>query len=158
LSQETITGREVRDLSVIKIGDRVLHTRGFKGVVKSVDTYNVYIETDKGSPLGGGPNGQYVATKSLVTVIKNDKALLETNDTNRCKDIFNKVLHNATKEGEKMNKNIVAAFPKTEDAVLVEEQLGGQIGAGFIAGLTILDHTGEILTEAKRLKAEKEAK
>lgn len=75
----------------------------------------------------------------------------------RCINILNETLRNWTKE-EKMNKNIVAAFPKTEEAVLVEEQLGDQIGPGFIAGLTVKDHAAEILAEAKRLKKIQEAR
>lgn len=60
-----------------------------------------------------------------------------------------------TKE-ETMNKNIVAAFPKTDDAVLVEDQLGDEIKSGFINGLVIKQYSKEILAEAKRLKAEED--
>ena len=60
------------------------------------------------------------------------------------------------KKENTMNKNIVVAFPKTDDAVLVEEQLGSEIKEGFINGLVIKQYAKEILTEAKNRKAEED--
>lgn len=65
---------------------------------------------------------------------------------------------NLAKEEKKMNRNIVKAFPNTEDAVLVEEILGGDIGQDFLTGLVLKDKADEVLAEAKRIKAEREGK
>jgi hypothetical protein len=55
-----------------------------------------------------------------------------------------------TKGDDDMNKNIVRAFPKTEDAVLVQKHLGHEINETFVVGLLVKANAGEILVEAKR--------
>lgn len=49
-----------------------------------------------------------------------------------------------------MRKAIVKAFPKTEDAAVVEKYLGSEIPAGFIFDLLISDYSALILKEARR--------
>lgn len=110
------------------------------------------------------PSGLKLILGDTYTVkeIQCDQFVLEgiDDDYTPNQNRFKLVTNNKTKttKEETMNKNIVAAFPKTEDAVLVEEQLGNQIVDNFIQGLVIKQYAKEILAEAEKLKKEKEDK
>lgn len=57
------------------------------------------------------------------------------------------------KEGT-MKKCITGAFKNTDDAVLIEEHFGEELGKDFLAGLTLQTYKEQFLTEAKRREEE----
>lgn len=63
------------------------------------------------------------------------------------------ILAEAAKEGSTMQDIIAATYEKTTDAVVVEREMGHEIGAGFIDGLLLTTYKTDILTEARRREA-----
>ena len=105
----------------------------FKGEINDIMSRNkVSVLRDDGD-RGSGKDGGY------TTNLDNLSLICKTNKP-------------TTKEETTMNMNIVSAFPKTEDSVLVEAQLGNQIDDKFITGLVLKNYSKEVLAEAVKLK------
>ena len=62
-----------------------------------------------------------------------------------------------TKGESKMKQGIIEAYPKTEDAILVEKYLGGRVW-DILEPYLIKQFKGELLTAAKLAEAEEEAR
>ena len=131
--------KEVKNEVIFHVGDRVKILQGHNipdlAWIKAMDESVGTIAIINSIAVNG-----FISFKDLPCVYDKSWLKLLTNKPT------------TTKEETTMNKNIVAAFPKTEDAVLVEAQLGNQIDDKFITGLVLKNYSKEVLAEAVTLK------
>jgi hypothetical protein len=156
-----LRGGKPRDSSACYIRDTIEGVNGYEDVDCSVEGERLFCEE---CILGRGYEEtfkKYMRPRrvGVIDPLQWDKSLLT-----RIKGIqaFNSISTNhilklkTLKEDKPMDKNIVKAFEKTEDAVLVEKHLGHEINENFITGLVVQHYADPILAEAKRREAKEE--
>ena len=71
---------------------------------------------------------------------------------------FKKLTIKKKKKVSIMNKNIIEMYPKTEEAVLVQKWFGSTIEHNDLMPVLIKGKEAEVLKQAQKLEAEREAK
>jgi len=102
----------------------------------------------------------FVGGEARVKWIKSNKLCESQQDGGYCIIHFKLHEHQPINKGEKMStsitKTIADVYEKTQDAILVQENLGNQISDNFVSKLHVEANKDKILAEAKKVKKEKE--